>query len=497
MVSTQIIIGAIDSGQEVSATNQTNTVVRRNGAGTQDHLYIFFIEATTQNLRYVKSTDGGATFASSVLVDSGTDYDQVVVWYDRWTPSDTTGNIIHILAGGNLADDMRYFSLDTSTDTAGTNNNITVASWTTLTTNNGYSLSICKADNGDLFAAGIGSVGPSGIQVFKSTDSGANWSDVTTGGTTVFDSADDSILLMPLSTDDDIILIGVDDSAAQLRYVVYDNVGDAWDVSSTLLESGPNVAFGHRGELAATINKTNGDIFLVYNDLSTDNHLGSLAFRSFPDSTRTWSSKVLINNDYSTLGLDEVTDKLSLSLCRDQTDGTLILAAMMGNISVEVNPYLFFSSDSGSSWSDGFLVPGVTPDDLRKCNLPVVMVDQVSGFYLSWNDDANSDLVGLIDGVHVESFSGNTFDSDGSTALASVDCTSEETAARQITGITFGKNRPVHGKNVSDGSGNYSNFVFRLYTDESGTANYQTQFYKQGASDADDEMDLSRTDTED
>src|SRR4051812_7008882 len=68
---------------------------------------------------YSKTTDGGSTWGTPVLVhDRGnTGCIHVSVWYDRWTPGDTSGTLIRIATEETNTDDIYYNTLDTSNDT--------------------------------------------------------------------------------------------------------------------------------------------------------------------------------------------------------------------------------------------------------------------------------------------------------------------------------------------------------------------------------------------
>lgn len=55
--------------------------------------YFFYVDNSTNDLVYVKTTNGGRTWGSIVTVNSGS-VSKVSVWYDKWTTGDN-GTKIH------------------------------------------------------------------------------------------------------------------------------------------------------------------------------------------------------------------------------------------------------------------------------------------------------------------------------------------------------------------------------------------------------------------
>lgn len=84
-------------------------------APTTGYYYLF---AYTSNgvFKYYKSTDSGYTWSEGVTID--TPVDRIAIWAD-WQTNGDTGTFIHIICSQNTTDDLRYFALDTSTDTLG------------------------------------------------------------------------------------------------------------------------------------------------------------------------------------------------------------------------------------------------------------------------------------------------------------------------------------------------------------------------------------------
>ena len=496
MVTTQTIATVNDASAD-SETIQTQTVKFRSGSNT--HIYHFYANVTTQDLGFVKSTDGGATYGAFQTINSAVDFFHVSVWFDQWTPTDTTGEIIHVCATEVTNDTVRYFSIDTGNSDA-VGGDTQIASFTDLASATAGCPTITKAVNDDLFAAAIGVTGPAGIQVSKSTNSGGSWTDVTGGGANDFNEALDQIQMMPLSTDNDVILIGVRTTETDIRSVVYDNsVTDAFEGSSVLIDTGavPTAGVGHN--FGCTIDKANATVYLMYVNGPVSTADSDLLIRSYPDSTRTWSSSNPVIHAFTT-GLANVIrgDKFAPSMARDQTDGIIMASVVVGNAVDTKIPVIMFSTDDGVTWSDAFSIPGVGNLDWRKTQQSMCVLDQNEGWDVSFFDDDTDELEGLLATIPIEFVSGVNYDADGTTAETDALVTLEEVEQRFHVGDTVGGRRPFMGGQLPDGSGNYKNLVWPRFGDEAAPASpdYQGESYDDNGG-ANDEMDLGREVQED
>ena len=494
MVTTQTIATVFDATGD-SDTIATQTVKFRSGGNT--HIYHFYVAPTSRDVGFVKSTDGGATYGTFQTINSAVDFRHVSVWYDKWTPSDT-GDIIHVIATEDTNDTTRYFSIDTaSADAVGGDTTIVTF------TDNGAATAGCptitKATNGDLFGASIG-ITPAGVLVGKSTNAGVSFTDVTGGGATDFNEALDQIQLMPLETDDDVILIGVRTTETDIRSVVYDNsVTDAFEGSSVLIDTGavPTAGLGHN--FGCTIDKSSATIYLMYVNGPVSISDSDLLFRSYPDSTRTWSSSTAVIHPFTT-GLVNVIrgDKMAPSMARDQTDGVIMASCLVGPATGNKIPQIFFSTDDGTTWSDMFAIPTVDNVDWRKTQQSMCVLDQLEGWDVSIFREDTDELEGLLATIPIEFVSGVNYDADGTTPETGATITLEETTQRFHVNDTIGGRRPFMGAQLPDGSGNYKNLVFPKFGDEAAPASpdYQGTSYDDNGG-AGDEMDLGREVQED
>src|SRR3990172_13373184 len=74
--------------------------------------YVFGINGDS-DLDYMKTTNGGLTWAAAVDIHTGT-VEAFDVWYDQWTPEDTGRNIHIFFIDGGTADDVIYERLNTT-----------------------------------------------------------------------------------------------------------------------------------------------------------------------------------------------------------------------------------------------------------------------------------------------------------------------------------------------------------------------------------------------
>ncbi|MBI2889592.1 MAG: hypothetical protein HYY13_02295 [Nitrospirae bacterium] len=221
--------------------------------------YLFYRDDTLDCV-YRKTNDGGVSWGSKVVVDAQTDCYSIDVWYDRWTPGDTTGNYIHVATMDGA--DVYYTRLDTATDGLTTTVN---ASWTAQ--GGSFSagatfVSMVRGTDGDLY---IGIQNTSDSFVIKCANGAdctnqANWSEA---GTNPFDLQNDYLILMPLAGGD-ILAIVWDISANTVRSKVYTDGTNSWSGSWTNIDASADENNTYDAGFGATVNPTNNDVYLAY-----------------------------------------------------------------------------------------------------------------------------------------------------------------------------------------------------------------------------------------
>ncbi len=327
--------------------------------------YTFYIDSTGSCV-YSKTSDGGTSWGTPVTVDSQTDCLGVGVWYDRWTPGDTTGTYIHIVTFDSGSDDLWYTRLDTSNDTLTSTVNATGAGQGGTFSAGANLPSITKGTDGVLY---MGIQDGSDSFVIKSAD-GTTW---TEAGTNPFDTANDFLILMPLSGGN-IMAIRWDISANDIQSKVFN--GSSWDAGWTDIDTNADDNTTYDGAFGATVDKATGKIYLVYaadiGTLGTDDDIRTAVY-----SGGTWTSKtdVLTNDTKGITGVkisfDENTGDVYVVYSARTTSGS----ANTGNV------YWKKSTDGMTTWGAEQGPVNTTPDDIYGARVNIMSNERI---YVTW-----------------------------------------------------------------------------------------------------------------
>lgn len=332
--------------------------------------YVFTLSSAGRVI-YHKTTDGGATWGAAVNVSSFTTtacYPSI--WYDQWTPGDTSGTLIHITYGETGLDGYYYRSLDTNGDSLGTERQVTPDLG--IITVNGTAGSICKATDGDLFVYGAGT---SSVSVWRSNDGGVNWSDTTAS---FLNDNNDVAELLPLASGA-IIIIWDDASANKLLSRVYSG-GGSWDGSDTTISA--SVAEGSQNQQVfnASLYKSTNDIYVIF-DTATGVSTGDISASVY--SGGSWTAKTdLVTNDATLGGVAMFVDNNNGDVYGFYTKG--------GTYNSLTDVYYRKSTDGMSNWGTETKL-STTQDDLR-----IVYSNMTSSaiVYAVWYNDDLDDLLG-------------------------------------------------------------------------------------------------------
>lgn len=436
--------------------------------GSAIHIFVVFSDATA--LRISRSTNGGISWTDSTL-QATTGLVGYSVWYDRWTPGDTTGNILHVAASNPATETLIYFSWNLSTHTVGGTTNvvgITTLGISGAAASGDGGTSICKGANGSLYMAVKSTTTAPGWDVVQSINGGTSWATITAQGSSVktnLGQVDDNLVLVPCSLTDDIMAIEYDDSATALEYQIYDDSANTWGAPVTIDTTVENLGIAEQSpsNFNATVDKTTSDIYLVYFKANAGGSLvGDVLFRKFTVSAGTWGNPRNISNNPVTAA--EGTNLWEGTTCcieRDQTNGILMVYYMLGNVASDMTLYMKWSSDDGDTWSSPFK-PNITVDDHRKLACPLVMNSVNEGWYCIWVNDDTDDVMGLrarpydtANGtVLFSTLEGNVKDNSGTNVEgAEVIVIRHETDERGQGG--HGGAYASQGKGNTDASGNY------------------------------------------
>ena len=326
---------------------------------------------------YWKTIDVGKTWGSAVQLTAQTDCLGTTVWYDRWTPGDTTGNYIHIVFGDSGGDDLWYERLYTTDDTQLGEVSAVSNSAQGGSLNSSNSISITKATDGDLY---VGTSDASDSYVVRCTTTcgtATNWAETASNP---MDAAEDELILRPLASGN-IMLVNWDISAStnSIRSKVYTDSGSpAWDVSWTNIGNAVD-ATTYKHAFDITLNTSNNNLYLCYSsnvggdgsDIYTKTYNGS----SWSENT---SIGGLINQYYQcAISYDNNTNEIYVAYVRE---------ASLHVYQIEI----IKSTDYMSTWNNTELISGSSNTEVS-ISLNTIATN-IS--YAIWKNTDTEDLMG-------------------------------------------------------------------------------------------------------
>ena len=340
--------------------------------------YTFFI-SSTNTCRYCKTTDGGASWGSPVTVDSQTDCLGVGIWYDQWTPGDSTGTYIHIVTFDSGSDDLWYAKLDTNSDTLTAPVNASGTSQGGTFTSGATIASITKGTEGTLYM-GIQSTTDS--FVLKSTN-GTAWSEA---GSNPFTNANNFLILMPLSGGN-IMAIRWAISLDDIQSKVFN--GSSWDAGWTTINLNAADNTIYDGAFGATVDRSTGNIYLVYAAdilaIGSDDDIRTAVY-----SGGTWNAKtdVLTNTTKGITGVKIAFDENTGNIYVVYSARTTAATATTGNV------YYKKSTDGMASWGTETGPVNTSPataDDIYGARVNMMSTERI---YVTWYGATPDDLFG-------------------------------------------------------------------------------------------------------
>lgn len=314
---------------------------------------------------YHKSTDYGRTW-STVQVDSATTHTQMSVWYDRW--SGISGDLIHMTFCDITSDDVFYRSLDTSTDTLGTER--LVFNGATALSTSGSTISITVARGGNIYVY-YDIDGGAETGFYRSTDAGATWASRSSPA----EVTPDQVILMPGYAADaqDIMAFFWDSSADEISRKVYDNSANSWSETSISTSMLDPAAYGSYMPpwTAITDLANNKNIVFSWNGFDLAN--ADLKAWSVDETSITALTDVVTNvTDDCYLASASIYGAKLVVYFAGYTDGTGVLG---GRVPIMVST----SSDGGTTWT----TPVKFVDDMDYRALFSPMIQYTAGGFCS------------------------------------------------------------------------------------------------------------------
>ena len=188
--------------------------------------YCVYLNSATSDLRYMKTTDSGATWTAADVEVTADSVRKVDVWFDKWAPGDS--GVLKHMAWLEITgtDAIHYRNLNTSTDALSTDKVIQSTSISTSSSRLSSLITLTKAKGNNLYiAAWENNAG--GHSFWRSTDGGVNWTEKATHAD---GDAIDYVQLFPGNETDtnDIYMVYLDLSATELSLKTYDDTGNSW-----------------------------------------------------------------------------------------------------------------------------------------------------------------------------------------------------------------------------------------------------------------------------
>jgi len=342
--------------------------------------YAFYIDQTGDEPRYKKTTDGGGSWGSEVDLGADLNWANIAVWYDQWTPGDSSGTYIYMVAVEASTDDVWYKRLNTSDDALSPTGTTwtQVRAGTTYTANSFGNVAVTKATDGTLF---VTTPLDTATLIYKSAD-GSTWAAEnggSTGGTT---DEQDITQLFPVYGGD-VMWVIHDISATDLEYELYDSSADSWSAGS--IDTNFIQAVGYLASWGGATHKASGNIYIVGNNDVTRS-TADIKTYVWDDVARSWSTATdVYSND---AGPKQAT------IAIDQRNGDLYAFYARGTAGSE-SVYYKKSTDAGSSWGSESSAVSSTADDLRYVRTNFADPERI---YVTWyNDDLNYIVGGTVD----------------------------------------------------------------------------------------------------
>lgn len=339
----------------IDATVNTSAASHNGGSPTT-----VFISTTTGyafyrdlggGIAYRKTTDGGATWSAAVAVTAQTDTFQVAVWYDRWTPGDSTGNLIHIVYIETSDDDIFYRALDTSNDTF-------TAAEVNITGGFGYvgtlaagtnHVALTKGTDGALYANVADASDNMMVRCTTTCTNAANWAVSEPASWAV---GNDYMLLVPMLSGR-IMFIWWDISATtnDLEYSVWN--GTSWSAFAAITTALDNTTYD--ASFGAAVDPSTGDVYLAYaNQASTLGTNDYVMVKRYNGTSWVNLTDVVTNSVCAGVSNCGIT---GVKISRDNSTGYLYVlytARSDPATAATANLYWKYSTDNGSTWSSEF-----------------------------------------------------------------------------------------------------------------------------------------------
>ena len=346
--------------------------IQKNGAADT---YYQIVMDSASDLSYIKSTDGGFTWSTPVVIRTGT-LVAAANWYRRW--SGIASDVIDIVYIDN--NDIFYRSLDIATDTLGTETTV----FDGASSAGGGSLSVVTGRNGHIRVAGSIDAGAED-GAWSSADDGATWGD------TIADPSEgatqDQYYLLPGWNADtaDVMLIFVDASANGISVKRYDDDGNAWAETAIIadgsfVDTTPGASYPHVAVAVDLANSRN--IVACWSAVDAANQ--DLRVFIIDDTTITETSANAVLNATDDCGL------VGLGIDTDTGDWYVFYAGNADGSetwSSAVKVYYKISTDDGATWGSQTALSSYVRGTAWLATVPRFATKWITAFYSDLTQD--------------------------------------------------------------------------------------------------------------
>ena len=339
--------------------------------------YAFYEDLAT-TLVYATTTDGGTTWGVPVAISTVNSVCCPDVWYDQWTPGDTTGRKIHITWIDATLDDIMYRYLDTSNDTFGAAAVTAIAPAAALnSTGVDMGPAITKATDNDVFI--VSTIGAGGDELTaSSTDNGVTWKTAAMKYQgVVWLNLDSELDLAPLANGN--IMLAWNDGA-DLQYRNYTDSTTLWDTTDTVIDAdfikeSTNV---YAQPWALVSNATTSDVFAIGIPDPDSATAGLQEIRVYR-----YVTSFARQSNVATATPELVDAHMGI----DANTGTLYAVYTRGGTAgITTDIFYKTSTNQGVSWGAEIQL-NTTQDDLRHVSVNAWSNERL---YVMWaNDDTN------------------------------------------------------------------------------------------------------------
>lgn len=304
-----------------------------------DTVYFFYVNDSKEPA-YKKSVDGGATWASEVVIGTAgsTALLTITVWYDKWTPGDT-GDLIHIAYMRNDTDGNYHKSLDTTSDTLSSEH--TIKSGVNSSSSRGL-LSMAKSRGGNLYCASSDRTASGATNVFaRSVDEGVTWTDRADVWSGEQENVDRLAVFPGNEADaDDMWVVFWDISATEVSLKTYDDSGDSFAETSIATSMTADAFFGVNSFFGSIRHSDNHLILAAHDESSNVSH-----------ALKVWDINGSGSITAKTSIFTATVDRFSVGLAIDNSNDDIYVAYFKNVTPSTLHELVYVvSTDGGTSW---------------------------------------------------------------------------------------------------------------------------------------------------